>query len=355
MTRRHDLRLFDDFVRTDANRAHPADEGFAWWNRSARPEVEAMRSELEHWFGRYCPADAARLRREFRMKRRPQHLGALFELFIHEQLLLAGFEVECQVDLPGVPTKPDFLVRLAGRDVFYIEAKTKLDTSEAAAQEKRLRAVLEHVRSLPSHGFFVTASGQGHLSRSVETGSLRRALEEWLLALDYEQEAELARTFQPSSRLTCKWQADGLRLTFRATPMPKGEGPLPKTSLGFILPSGCQIVTTDSEIAGAVAEKARRYGELGLPYLIAVNLMDISVERGDVESGFEMAFGFEGSSRHRRVSGVLLAHVPNMAGAVAHIPHLVLNPMAEHPLGEHVAAFTPFTSHLRTRATAPTP
>ena len=68
MTRRHDRRLFDDFVRTDAEYARRTEAGFGWWNRSAHSDIAAMRDELECWFGRYCPSDASRLRREFRSR-----------------------------------------------------------------------------------------------------------------------------------------------------------------------------------------------------------------------------------------------------------------------------------------------
>ncbi|MFN8586867.1 MAG: hypothetical protein U0704_03620 [Candidatus Eisenbacteria bacterium] len=353
--RRHDLRLFDDFERTDMDRARPSEEGFAWWNRTARPEVAAMRSELECWFSRYCPEDAPRLRREFRTRRRPQHVGALFELFVHEQLVKAGFDVECQLMLPGTPNRPDFLAHRAGCEPFYVEAKTKLESSETAADEKRLRIILDEVRSLPSRGFAVGVSSHGTPPRTVETISLRRGVSDWLQSLDYEHELAVSRAGRHSQQSVWTWSADQFHLRFHAVPVERPHGELRPTVLGYMLPGTCQLSVTDRDIAAAVEEKASHYGHLEHPYIIAINLMDIRLEPGDVEAGVSMAFGSIAHPRNSRVSALLLGQVANMASAVDGIARLVANPTAERPLGETTVRFTPYQLDPHIHAWAATP
>ncbi|MCC6651279.1 MAG: hypothetical protein IT348_09055 [Candidatus Eisenbacteria bacterium] len=357
MTRRHDLRLFDDFVRTDMEFANRTEEGFDWWNRFARADVAAMRDELEYWFGRYCPNDAHRLRREFRSSRRPQHVAALFELFIHENLLKLGFTVECQVALATSANVPDFLVFANGQPSFYVEAKAKLESTKEVVAERRKQEVLEAVRHMRSPDFFVSVTMYGTPSTSINKSSLVRKLTQWLANLDHDHEVVRRARDPYASGPTFTWPevAEGFSFEFRAYPRGDSRGREFGAFLASEMDGHARLEPTDRMIADAVEKKGGKYAGLSLPYLIAIDLMDFTTDADDVELGLLEAWGTDAAPKGQLVSGVLLANVPNMSAAVAHIPHLVLNPMAEHPLGEHAAAFTPFTSHLRTRLTAPTP
>lgn len=348
--RRHDLKLFDDFERTDTEPARRTEEGFDWWNRSAWRDVVALRDELEYWFGRYCPNDAARMRMEFRSKREAQHVGALFELFMHEQLLRAGFEVQCQVELPGSPNRPDFLALAHGRPAFYVEAKAKLGSEQAAAVERRRQEVMEVIRHLRSPDFLITVTISGRPTKSVNKSSLKRDLSKWLDLLSREREAGALPDPLHESRRTFEWCSDELTLEFRAMPRTDTRGVEFGSLLACEIDGEARVEVTDAQIAAAVEEKGARYDRLGLPYLVAIDLMDFTTDADDVELGLMQAWGTGAAPRNQEVSGVLLAHVPNMSAAVAHIPHLVLNPHAAHPLGEYANAFKAFTDHLRTPA-----
>lgn len=351
----HALTLFDDFERTDMEYASRTEEGFPFWNRSALPEFARLRGELEAWFSRYDPVDAPRLRREFRSKREPQHVGALFELFIHEHLVRAGFEVRCQIELPGTPNKPDFLVLHRGVPVFFVEAKAKLPSAEEAAVERRCQEVLEAIRHMRSPDFLVSVVIHGRLARSVDKSSLKRELTTWLHGLDHAAEVARFAANPHALQAAHTWDADGVTLEFHAMPRTDSRGRDFGAFLAAEIDGESRLERTDLQIQQAVEEKASRYADLGLPYLVAVDLLDFTTDDDDVSLGLEAAWGSPAAPRRTGVSGVLLAFVPNMAAAVEMSPRLILNSAAERPLGVHANAFRHFAGSLTFRADAEIP
>lgn len=340
------LRLFDDFERTDMDSANRTEAGFPFWNRSAWPDVVQMRAELEAWYSRYDAADAPRLRREFRSKRDPQHVGALFELFIHEHLLRAGFEVRCQVDVPGSANKPDFLALRNGVPAFYVEAKAKLPSAEEAALEQRRQEVLEAIRPMRSPDFFVSVVIYGAPAHSVEKASLRRALQSWLAGLNHAAEVARFAADLYAREAVHTWSIDGFVMEFRARPRTDSRGHDFGAFLASEMNGEARLERTDLQLQQAVEEKATRYADLGLPYLIAVDLLDFTTDSDDVSLGLSAAWGTPGAPMRTNVSGVLLGYVPNIAAAVKMVPWLVENPSAVRPLGAHASAFRAFAGRI---------
>lgn len=175
--------------------------------------------------------------------------------------------------------------------------------------------------------------------------------------LNYE---EISRLYQEGSygavpTLTCSEQ--GLVLTF--TPIPKSpqfRGQPGARPVGIVMPTEMHCVRTHDDIRAAVEGKADKYGVLGLPLLIAVNVMDDFCDDDDVRNAL---FGEEqvvvirqgvGVFRHecnrvpngawygRRgprndlVSGVIVSHalLPTTLRVCA--VELIHNPWAAHPL-----------------------
>ena len=117
------------------------------------------------------------------------------------------------------------------------------------------------------------------------------------------------------------------------------------------------ILTTDEDIRQAIEEKAKKYGNLSLPLVIAVNVVnehcdEIDINNalfgseaiqfnqrpdGSISGGVDVRqpngiwFGKKGA-RNRNVSAVLIGCQidPYKAGDIT--PQLIHNPYAEHPL-----------------------
>lgn len=86
--------LFDTISRTDTEAAQRSETPFAYLNRTARLELAAVRELLERWFACYPATGQAELRAAFRSAENHQHVGAFFELFLHELPVGVGCAVE---------------------------------------------------------------------------------------------------------------------------------------------------------------------------------------------------------------------------------------------------------------------
>src|SRR5687768_16068715 len=78
--------LFDPTQRTRIGPARRTEPHFDYWNESARPDIEPIRTRLEEWFSLYPRVHSPALRHRFRSRDNLVHLSALFELYVHEQL-----------------------------------------------------------------------------------------------------------------------------------------------------------------------------------------------------------------------------------------------------------------------------
>ncbi|KXB05054.1 hypothetical protein AKJ49_01460 [candidate division MSBL1 archaeon SCGC-AAA382A03] len=116
-----DKNLFDDIER-DLERPRLDNEPcFEYLNISARIESQKIRELLEQWFKRYPSEHQDDLRGRFRDKDDRIHIGAFFELYLHELMIRSGYEVEVHPDINGTTNHPDFEV-LTDELEFYLEA-----------------------------------------------------------------------------------------------------------------------------------------------------------------------------------------------------------------------------------------
>lgn len=210
--------LFDVFVRTDLERASRVEPKYGWWNRSAWPEVESSRQELETWLGRYPAGDRAELVGRFRSNDDDLHGAALFELFIHEHLVRAGLSVECHPRVPGTGKVPDFLARGARWEGLYVEAAST-GASAASRRGERLKdEAIEVVDSLRSTEFWASVMVTGAATGSLPLGRtrFREKLLAWLRNLDHKALLHEQRTNPYGRRPVFLWKAAGLRLELKA-------------------------------------------------------------------------------------------------------------------------------------------
>jgi len=130
-----------------------------------------------------------------------------------------------------------------------------------------------------------------------------------------------------------------VRLEFTATPKrteARGRG---QRLVGMQADGMASIMRPDAMIEGAFKKKATRYGQPGVPYLIAINVLEFPVDSDDIEAALESSWGTSTAPKNARVSGLLLATVWNGASAVKRELQLVVNPNASHPIRPSLAPF----------------
>lgn len=288
------LTLFDDFERTETRSAYNNESHFEYSNLSARPAFFAIRQMLEEWFARYPDYKSGGrkdLRNRFRDRNRQNHVGAFFELFLHEYLIRLGYTVIPHPEIPGVSTHPEFLVRREGQDCFYLEATVPEPRQINHKDSTRLNQLHDALQKVQSPDYFLDVTHSGYPKAVVSVKPLIRKIEAWLRSLDY---SEIQRVWRERGFFGPPEFHDniaGMYLSIR--PVPKSEKSRGKGGIrpvGFFGPAEAQAVDTVSAIREGVRAKRKIYGQLNLPYVIAVNILEQFVH---IHSTVDALFGRE--------------------------------------------------------------
>jgi hypothetical protein len=351
------MRLFDDIARDYYGPARFVASEFAFLNQSARPVFQDARNRLECWFDNYPASGKVDLRSQFRSSRNCQHRGAFFELYCHALLRHQDFDVELHPSAGGgKTTRPDFLVSRDGEKAFYMECTLAADSDIDDASQTRLDQVIDGLNeSLHSPNFFISVQVEDAPSHSPSISRMRRFLEDRLRGLDPDEVAEVmtARGLEDYDR----WSyADGeWEVVFSPVPIaPEFRGQPGARPIGTVLYKAREI-DPERPLLNSLAKKAKRYGVLDLPYVIAVDTMDVHTEEDDVgdalfgrkvarftkETG-QVSFVYSGSDalwtgrgrpRYRRVSAVFVARWLRASTIkTVETPVLWHNPWASIPL-----------------------
>ena len=274
--------IFDDGPRDIAGGADHLVSQFVYLNRSDRDEAERVRDLIEDLFSRY-PADAGHtLRTRLRSADDHQHLGAVFELVLHELLSRAGCQIlALEPSLEGTGRSPDFFVETGAGERFYLEAT--LATGRSRAQEgadRRLSEALQAIDSVQSPDFFLDVHIAGTPAAPVSGRRLRRRLEGWLQTLDYEQITAQGND-EAIARPIFTYEQHGVSFRIAVIPRHQTRG---TTDRGRAI-AGRMLaplsVQPQEPVRTAVLGKAGRYGDLHAPYIIAVNALSTYAREDD--------------------------------------------------------------------------
>jgi hypothetical protein len=272
------ITAFDDIPREGQYPASHLIGQFDYLNASGRPEAAAVRGLIDAWIVDYPAAHRPDLIRRLRSRDDVSHRSALFELMLHALLLRQGFTiVEIEPQLPNGKA-PDFLVEAPDGLRFYLEATLASGIDNVAAgADRRMREALQAIDDVRSPDFFLHLHTRGTPNQPIATARLRRAVQRFVDELDYDQAVVRAEAGQPPAPV---WQHTEHGAHFTIQPVPKNirrrEG---RAIGGRMLPGG--VILPEVAIKSAVEGKAGRYGNIGLPLVIAVNALEEFARVGD--------------------------------------------------------------------------
>jgi hypothetical protein len=261
------LRVFDEIALNDASLAAYATPKFDYLNTSARPEAERVRANVEEWFGRYPAEHAAELRSRLRTDQ--QHETAFFELFIHEVLTRLGWCITIHPAVPGTTRRPDFLA-LRGENRLLVEATTVTEAGIVQASASRTATLIDALnRRIHSPNFFVTIHIKYEGAGSPSARQIAKRTTNWLKTLDPDQVSRAYERTQERAEFTV--DEDGWLIDFRVVPKkPEARGRPGVRPIGGRMYGGW--IDTRAPLCDAVRTKATAYGNLDVPFLIAVNV-----------------------------------------------------------------------------------
>lgn len=245
-----------------------------------------MREVLEAWFSHYPEECRYALRSRFRHQEGDDHLPAFLELFIHEILLRLGCAVEVlDVGGGGEGRRPDFLVTSRDCGPFYLEATVVTEESKEDRAEKAITQQMydQLNRLIASPDFFVSIEVHGASASSPPTSRIAADLSAWLAQMDPD---EISRHYESrgwESLPTWRYAHEGSLIV--VSPIPKARkarGEPGLRPLGMLGPGEATLVESARYIKEKVEKKARAYGRLDLPFVLAVNALGKYADHDDV-------------------------------------------------------------------------
>ena len=273
--------IFDEGERTLEGGASHLISAFDYLNESARDMAGEVRQVIDTFFERYPGEHQDALRRRTRTRRDDQHHAAMFELLLHEMLLRSGCTIEAvEPQVAATNNRPDFLVRAADGERFYIEGVTPSGRSNVdAGAERRMDEALSAIDGVQSPNFLLAVLTTGLPSQPVPVGRLRRAIERWVADLDYET---VRAAWQDGEGELPEFQQEhhGAEFRIEALPRLRTKGELRDRAIGIEMPDA-EWVQDHVAVREAVTRKSGRYGVLELPYIVAVNALTAHGEEHD--------------------------------------------------------------------------
>lgn len=352
-------------------------------DRSPFTQHRYARELIDHWWRALPPPAQQSIAKRFVNKRREQHLGALFELYMATMCARLFSGVTVDVEQQNDPTRsPDLFVLDIGSS-WSIEATTVTgDDVVGPTDRARVGAIYEAIELIRTRHYLIAvnllAVGSGNPGRRNITAKLG----EWLQTLDIEEERSRAEDDARSRQHLIEW--DGWRVQVAASPWRDGTIPADRSVIGSKIEGmaghkrviegertieidGPRNLSDDRLLAEALRRKAKRRQNLaGRPWVLAVMCAGdfvsdreivqgllgsftypVDAERREILPGEHQPGGLwhQGDGwRYERVSAVLTVRELTPLSIAVVEPTVWLNPLAEHPLP--VAAFPWRTMHI---------
>ncbi|MGW4619539.1 hypothetical protein [Streptomyces sp. NPDC004592] len=311
--------------RTDVSPRRAAESHAQFFGRVAGPFWDQVRDVINEWWSHLPDHVQPGLRSRLLDRNSDANVSsALWELYLHEMLLGSGCTVEIEQRIGTRGNNPDFLVTRNGEE-FVVEAIWTTQRLSGTGFTPAPPQLLDAIDGVPSPNFFVSYKVDKAGPTTPSQRRLKTGLERWLASLDPDQVIADYERKVPLPRYT--WQEAGWCLTFEAIPRSPGKRDDPTSRTIGIHP----VEWLDGEsdrVLEAVKKKGGKYGDLALPFIVAVGYAAPFPEDDDTASALygtsmveyahtsgpttgRMSDGYwTANHAHARVSGVLIVANP---------------------------------------------
>jgi hypothetical protein len=351
--------IFDEMERNNKRVKYFNESSFAYYNISARPGIVAIRELIEKWYAEFPDNGKADIRGRLRSGKQTDFLSAFFELYLFQLCRSLGFSVAIYPDMSHHARKshPDFILSHDGKPAFYVEATLAQEPQCTVAARRRQAELEDAINRVICPDFWLLLDTSGTATENIPVAKARNKLQRWLEELNVEQVARNVEIKGDAALPIFSDSYGGLTITITAHPKgPNIRGSSDTPTLGAVMPDELLEWDTKDDIRKAVLRKAKCYGDLKLPYVIAINVINDLLDFDDILDGLfgqptvELRRGSQGTSQRRLVraadgawrgkteprnaivSGVLITHnlIPTTIGIET--PLLIHNPWADKPI-----------------------
>ena len=234
------------------------------------PVVESERNKIEEWFQTLPEQVKPDILGRLRKKSSHQHFSAYYELVLYQFFKRIGYSVDIHPKLKE--GEPDLLV--TGKNLekpIIIEIATVFDTPDWEKEEQKFDLILEQLDKIEHYFFIMVSVYSERIPEMVDYKKLKQFVSGWLDSFD----PKVTHTTQET-----KYKADGLTL---------GLILLPKKTLEKAPIVGSHMLParfiSGKQIRSMLKKKINKYKsikELGMPFIIALSLVDAPVDEGNI-------------------------------------------------------------------------
>lgn len=267
-----------------------------------------------------------------------------------------GFEVTIHPALPNSERSPDFLAE-SDESSFYVEATCYFEKDRTSAEERRRERLYDAINQLWNPNFHVWIDIESEGASSPPGAPLRKALDRWLTNLDPD---EVHASHEPGNMFdlpSFTWDRDGWTISFWSIPIkPEARGKPDSQLIGVYGTGEAKFIDDKTPIRSRLGGKAKRYGQLDRPFVIALSCHTMFVDHISIVDSLygdeAVQFGHDANgevvtrnirqpngfwrgpagARNRRVSAVLIGRNIAPWNVAERAPVLWHHPFANHTL-----------------------
>jgi hypothetical protein len=339
--------IFDSIDRTLITPKGHQESTFSFFNRVDGAYWFDVRTVMQSWADRFPDEHYVDLRSMLRSGDDHQFNSAYLELYLHEFLWRAGFEITIHPSTPS-GRRPDFFAA-RGDGAFYLEAIAPAPSPAAKAKSARLGQLYEVIDKIDEPDWWLWLERIDEGAGPPSATMLRSGVRAWLRTLRPEDFPDMR------TRPRFSWKHNGWEVELTALPKPPASrGTVTGRTIG-VYPATGGFVDDSSPIRQALARKDRRYGDLGEALVIAIGVYNFDRDRSGTANALwgneaiqvstsdlndqgrlirlaDGYFGVDGAWRHTNVSGVLVVNQLQPTHFLSADLSLWLHPAPSHPL-----------------------
>jgi hypothetical protein len=362
------MSLFQSPPTTHTGPARYCESHYDYLCRTERPAFALVRELIERWLTEVPCRHRRPLISRLRSSEDHQFDAAFFELYVHALLRRLGCSVKFHPRAGGKGGRPDFLVKAPEGEGVLVEATNVEEYSDAGrAARARLEAVYDLLNEMEVPDYFFHVTHYGLPESPVPGRKLRHEIRQFLKAVDYDSVRSAAtKGLNALPRMVFAHGSFSLEIALMPV-SEKKRGDTAHRPVGMQGPGEAYYVDDKTPIRDKISYKAKRYGRLRRPLMIAVNVMRPHVDDLDVKDAL---FGCEDyitswadgrvirsgtflrpdgvwlgpeGIQYRRVSAVLVVSSLQPWSVAARQPVIYHNPWARYPIASR---FTQMPSYV---------
>lgn len=262
------MKLFESFNRTNLEFKNHQQSIYDFYNQTARKEFSEIRERLEAWFECYPHQNKKKLKQDLI---RNGFDGAFYELFLYNYFYKLGFNIEIEPQVSSSSHRPDFLI--SNNEIsFYLEATVVTGVSDKETKKEKIRSVVyDKINEYYSPYFYLDIKCFQIISGKAPSSKR-------ILSFINDKLSNFDGGMDMNSYDLIDWiyQDEDIFMEIGIIPKSSKYKELKSsTTIGIYGGDGVAKIDRATEIISkSLVNKAKKYGKLDKPYIIAINLLD---------------------------------------------------------------------------------